>query len=211
MIASAAGFEAAAGAGGCGVVPALASLLGGLPAEGELFSGRAAVAVVVGIVAEVFFAEEAQGGVGGGVGFGDVGGDARFEAGFDLLAVVIAHIGEHIEAVHAERLLGAQGHHAEQALFGDRVGQLVVDDELVLGIDGHLEVIADIGDPAAADGHAAALGIGEGDLGFAAFIHALLQAFVLLHALLEQPDLLLELLGGELRLFGFFGVVGIQV
>ncbi|HEX9674532.1 MAG TPA: hypothetical protein VGA07_01000 [Anaerolineales bacterium] len=66
------------------------------------------------------------------------------------------------------------------------------------------------GDAAAADRHAAAVGIGEGDLGVAAFIHALLQAFVLLHALLEQSDLLLELLGRELRLFGFFGVVGIQ-
>src|SRR3970040_1856555 len=73
-IAGAAGLEAAAGAGGCGVVPALASLLGGLPAEGELFSGRAVVAVILGIVAEVFFAEEAQGGVGGGVGFRGGGG-----------------------------------------------------------------------------------------------------------------------------------------
>src|SRR3972149_2639537 len=152
------------------IFSALASLLGGLPAEGELFSGRAAVAVVVGIVAEVFFAEEAQGGVGGGVGFGDVGGDARLEASFDLQAVVIAHVGEHIEAVHAERLLGAQGHGAEQALFGDRVGQLVVDDELVLGIDGDLGVIAEVGDAAAADGHGAAVGIGEGERRLAALI-----------------------------------------
>jgi hypothetical protein len=66
------------------------------------------------------------------------------------------------------------------------------------------------GDPAAADPHGAAVGIGEGDLGLAVFVHALLQAFVLLHALLVQPNLLLELLGREPGLFGFFGVVGVQ-
>ena len=84
------------GAGGGSVGPAFSALLGGLPAladrpgeaEGEPFSSRAAVAVVLGIVAEVFLAKQTQLGVGGGVGFGDVGSNARFQAGSYLQAVV---------------------------------------------------------------------------------------------------------------------------
>jgi hypothetical protein len=67
----------------------------------------------------------------------------------------------------------------------------VIHDQFVLGVDGDLDVIAHVGDPAAADGHGAGVRIGEGDLGLVALFHALLQALVVLHALLEQPDLLL--------------------
>lgn len=98
------------GAGGGGVGPAFSALLGGLEAEGEPLSGRAPIAIVLGVVAEVFFAKQAQAGVGGRVGFGDVGGDPSFEAGFDLLAVVVTHIRENLEPIYAERLFCAQCH-----------------------------------------------------------------------------------------------------
>jgi len=85
----------------------------------------------------------------------------------------------------------------------------MVDEELVLGVDGDLDVVAHVGDPAAADRHGTTIGGGEGDLRLASLFHAPQQALVLLHAFLEQLDLLFELLGGELALFGFLGVVSV--
>ena len=105
----------------------------------------------------------------------------------------------------------------EQSALGDRIRDLVVDDELVLGVHGHLDValcqdgIAHVGDPAATDGHGAGVRIGEGDLGLVALFDAPLQALVVLHALFQEPDLLFQLLGGELAFFGLLGVVGIQL
>jgi len=61
----------------------------------------------------------------------------------------------------------------EQAAVGGLVGDRMVDDQLVLPADGDLEVVlcqdglAHIGDLSAAGGHAAAVRIGEGDLGLA--------------------------------------------
>lgn len=62
--------EAAEGAGGRGVSPDVAAWFPGLEVEGEDLSGGAAVAVLVRVIAEVLFAEEAEGAVGGGVGLG---------------------------------------------------------------------------------------------------------------------------------------------
>lgn len=105
--------EAALNAGGGGVGPALPPLLGGLEAEGELFSGRAPIAVGLQTVAEILLAKETQLGVGGSVGFGEVGGDLCFDAGFDLLTVVVAHVREHIQPFDPEGLFGTEGHLAK--------------------------------------------------------------------------------------------------
>ena len=103
------------------------------------------------------------------------------------------------------------GQAREQATLGDRIRDLMIDDELVLGVDGHLDVIAHISDPAAAHGHGTGVGVGEGDLGLVALFDAPLQAFVILHALFQEPDLLFQLLSGELALIGFLSVVGIHL
>mgnify|MGYP001598022319 CR=1 FL=1 len=86
----------------------------------------------------------------------------------------------------------------------------------MLAVDRDLDVtlcqdgIGDVGNPSAAYRHRAAIGVGEGDLGLAALIHTPPQALVVLHALFEELNLLFELLGGELALFGLLGVVGVQ-
>jgi hypothetical protein len=81
--------------------------------------------------------------------------------------------------------------------MGNRVGDLVIEDELVQGIDGDLDVVADIGG-AAAGGHAAAVGAGEGDLGLAAALELLLQFLGPGPLALHLFDLLAEFFCGEL-------------
>ena len=100
--------------------------------------------------------------------------------------------------VHAENFLGAQGHGMEQVAVGGLVGDFMVDDELVLLVDGDLNVIAYVGDLTTAGGHGAAIRIGEGDLGLAGVFHLLGELEELPSASLEGFDLLPELLGGEL-------------
>jgi len=101
--------------------------------------------------------------------------------------------------IHAEDFLGAQGHGVQQVAVGGLVGDFVVDDELVLLVDADLNIVGDIGDLSAAGGHGAAVRIGEGDLGLTGVFHLLGELEQLTPASLEGVDLLLKLLGSELR------------
>jgi len=62
--AGATGFEETRSTGGGGVGPDVAACFPGLEAEGKHLSGRAEVAVLGKVIAEVLFAEEAQGTAG---------------------------------------------------------------------------------------------------------------------------------------------------
>jgi len=75
LVAGASAFEGTlAAGGGVGVVADLAFLLDGGETIGQRLAGWAEVAVVLGVVGEVLFGEEATLAVGGGVGLGDVRG-----------------------------------------------------------------------------------------------------------------------------------------
>src|SRR3972149_10425428 len=151
LVACAIGFEGTLAAGAGGVVADLPLLLNGLEAKGQGLTGRAPVAVLLPVIAEVFFGEQPALAVGGGVGFGDVGIDVFLKAGLHFLPIVVAHVGDHIHLVDAQGLLGALGHAAQQPEVGDIVGDVVVDDQFVLGVDAELNVEADQGGLAAPD------------------------------------------------------------
>jgi len=53
--------------------------------------------------------------------------------------------------LHGESPFGAEGHGAEQPAFGDCIGDLIIHDQFVLGVDGDLDVITDVGDSASTD------------------------------------------------------------
>src|SRR3990170_8761457 len=114
FVACALGFEGTRSAGGgVGVVADFAILLDGGETIGESLAGRAAVAVVLGVVAEVLLGEQAPLAVGGGVGFGDVRGDVFLKAGLHFLPVVIPPVGDDVDLVDAQGFLGALGHVAQ--------------------------------------------------------------------------------------------------
>ena len=127
------------------------------------------------------------------------------------MAIVIAHVGHRLQALDSQQVLGPLGHGAEVGAVGRIIGDFMVEDELVLGVDGDLDVIGHVGAMAFAGGHGSAIWVGEGDLRLARLLHVVLQTLGLLHALSKLLDLLFELLGGERRLFRLLGVVGIQL
>jgi hypothetical protein len=140
---------------------------------------------------EVFLGEEARGAVDRGEGLGDEGRDPGLGAGFDLLGVVIAHVGHRFQSLHSQRVLGPLGHRAKVGAVGRVVGDFMVEDELVLAVDGHLDVIGDVGAVAFSGGDGAAVGVGQGDLGLTGLVHLLAQGSQLPLALPEDLDLLL--------------------
>jgi hypothetical protein len=85
-----------------GIVLDVSSLLGGLEAEGELLSRWAPIAILIEVIAEVFFAEGAMLAAGRGLGFGDEGRDAHIQTGFDILAMVVTHICQDFKIIHTE-------------------------------------------------------------------------------------------------------------
>lgn len=90
---------------------------------------------------------------------GDPGGFARG----DVLARKVAAVGCGRDGVHAERLLGQDGGGRKLTQVAAQVSDLLFDDELVLGIYGHLRVVADA--HLGVGGHGAAVWVGERHLG----------------------------------------------
>src|SRR3989337_2103879 len=74
LVACAIGFKGTLAAGAGGVIADLPLLLDGCEPIGQGLAGRAPVAVLIGVIAEVFFGEEAARAVGGGGGFWHVRG-----------------------------------------------------------------------------------------------------------------------------------------
>ena len=203
-------LDGTACAGVGGVILDLSVLFGGLEAEGQLLSCGAPVVILLGVVTEIIFGEEPALAAGGSLRFGDERRDARIQAGFDFHAVVVAHVCQDFEFVHTEQLLYPLGHVAEEIPVGDGVGDFVIGDQLVLLVDADLHValcqdgIAHVRPAASADGHHAAVGVGEGDLGFSALVELLFQLLGFFPHALHFFDFLLQFFGGELFLIGFF-------
>ena len=70
FVACAIGFKGTLAAGAGGVIADLPLLFNGLETKGQGLAGRAPVAILLPVIAEVFFGEEAARAVGGGVRFG---------------------------------------------------------------------------------------------------------------------------------------------
>src|ERR1700730_10227275 len=59
-------------------------------------------------------------------------------------------VGDGIELLHAQRRLGLVGHMGELRSVGSVVGYLMHDDQMMVGLDGNLDVVADDAGTAAA-------------------------------------------------------------
>jgi len=88
-----------------------------------------------------------------------MGDAARRLASLDVLGFEIAAIGDDVDRLDAEDFSRGLGGFRQQPHVDDLVGHFLIDDQLVLGVDGDLGIVAD-GD-ARVRRHGAAVGIGQ--------------------------------------------------
>ena len=126
---------------------------------GETRASRADIDVLIGEVAEVLLAKPALrlGPRGQGLGQGDRDPDPF--ASQDLLAVEVAAVRHHIQFVDFQGGLGLLGHRRELGAVVALVDDLMGDDQVVLSIDGGLDIVADHAGTPAGSRHGAGIGV----------------------------------------------------
>ena len=159
---------------------------------GEPFTGRANVNVLLRHVTEVLFAEPPSDVDARGHRLGQRDRDARFLARQNLLAVEVAAIGDGIEVLHFQRRLRPLGHGRKLRPVVTDVGHLMRDDQMMLGVDRDLDVVADDTGALAARRHRAGIGICQRYLLVRCGEHFHLENLETLHLLLQLLDLLFQ-------------------
>ena len=119
----------------------------------QQLAGGAAIDILLGQVSEVVLAELALRLHAGCCGLGQRHGDAGIVARLDLLAAVVAAIGNGLELVDAENGLGLHGHVGKLCPIRAAIRHLVRNDEMVLGVYRDLHVVADDARAASARRH----------------------------------------------------------
>ena len=121
--------------------------------------GRTDVGVEPGIVSELVLAKQALAHRGAALRLGDVRNAAGLLAGLDVFDLEVAAIRDDVDRLDPQDFAGRLGSFRQQAHVHDLVCHRLLDDQLVLRVDRHLNVVAD------ADlrrrGHGAAVGIGR--------------------------------------------------
>ena len=159
---------------------------------GELLAGRTNVNVLVSHIAEVLLAEASFGLCVRGHRLWQRNRDTSLVACANLFAVELTAVGDGIELLHAQRRLGLVGHMGELRSVSPVVGYLMHNDQMMVGLDGNLKVVADDAGTAAAGGHRAGIGIGQRYLLVRGGKHLHLETLETPHLLLQRLDLLFE-------------------
>src|SRR5580692_7934648 len=126
---------------------------------GELLACRTNVNVLISHIAEVLLAEASFRLCVRGHRLWQRNRDASLLACQDLFAVEVTAVGDGIELLYAQRRLGLVGHMGELRSVGSVVGYLMHDDQMMVGLDGNLDVVADDAGTAAAGRHRTGIGI----------------------------------------------------
>src|SRR5271163_2200314 len=108
----------------------------------ETLSAGAKIGVAARVVVKLFLAEQPMADRRPALRVSNVGIDAGLFAGLDILAFVVALVGDGIEPRHAEHFFGGAGGLREQPEIAAGVGHFLGDDQLVLSIDRDLRIIA---------------------------------------------------------------------
>ena len=117
-------------------------------------------------------------------------------AGQHLVAVVIASVGQHRDLLASACRAGLPAHGGQLRPIAADIGHVMGDDQMVLGIDGDLHIVADNASALAAGRHRAGIGIGQGDL----FVGRGLDLLTNLPEGLHLPPQALDLLLGGIVL-----------
>ncbi len=128
-------------------------------------AGRTTVEVACCIIGELVLGEAPRGDGRTALWPRDVGNDTNLLTSSDVLAFVIAFISYGIDPLDAEQLPRVASCLRQQAEIATGIADMLLDDQLVLRIHGHLRVVAhaDLG----AGRHSARIGVGKRNLAFA--------------------------------------------
>src|SRR3984957_14824036 len=154
----------------------------------QYLPGRADIGVEPDIVAKLVLAKEALADRGAALRSGNVRNATDPLTGLDVLDFEVAAIGDDIDRLDAQDLTGRLRGLRQQAHVHDLVGHRLLDDQLVLRVDRHLNVIPD-GD-LGVGGHGAAVGIGQRDLVLAGSLELNQHRVITPAFLAERCDLL---------------------
>ena len=179
------GFEGAVRADVGPVRVDLHAVLDGCLVPAQTLSCRALVLVITRDVDEVGLAEAPLCLGVGGHRLGHVCPDACFFTGQDLRALEVATIGNHFQLVLANGLTRLRRHRPEFTAVATDVDDVVSDDQVMLGVGGHLHVVANHPGATPAGGHRAGIGIGQRQLLVGLILQLALDRSKLLHLLLE--------------------------
>jgi hypothetical protein len=136
-------------------------------------------------------------------------GHTGLVTGVDRMAVRVAHVRHDSKPLDSQRLLGSHGQRAQLLIVGDGMGDILLDHELMLAVDGTRHVVAHV--HLGARGHRAALGIGQAERGLTTRRALLHKAAISLLTLLEALDLFLQLRSGRLMDTGCLTIGCIQI
>ena len=166
-------------------------MLDGVKAECEPLACRTLGGIGGRIIGEVILAEEAKLLVGRGERTGSIGVMPASRQVLTSSPMVVANVRHGLERA-AQDVLGLQRHGAEPVPVARIVRHLVGDNKLVLPVNGHLHVVADLGATALPSVHRTAFWSREGRVGLAPLAsHWGLQTGIEKLALLECLNLCL--------------------
>jgi len=148
---------------------------------GQAFAGRAGIVIVFRVINEISNGEEAKLVVAGGHCLGNAGQDASSFASQHLLAAIIASVSQHGDFFAFDGLEGFATHKSQLRPVRADVGDFVRDDEMMLGVNSDLDIVADDAGAFAAGRHRAGVGIGERNLFVGCRFHLPLHLFERLH------------------------------
>lgn len=146
-------------------------------AVSQVAPGGAAVDIPLRVVEEVGLHEHALAAVAGGFRARHRHGDAGFVTGKDLGAAEVALVGDGMQLLAPQRRLGRRRHRAQLRAIEALIGDLVGHDQVGLGVDGTLDIVANQPAEPGAGRHRAGIGIGQGNLSVGGigqgFVHCL--------------------------------------
>src|ERR1700729_2299555 len=161
----------------------------------QYLPGRADIGVAPRVVVKLVLAKEALADRGAALRSGNVRNATDPLTGLDVLDFEVAAIGDDIDRLDAQGLTGRLRGLRQQAHVHDLVGHRLLDDQLVLRVDRHLNVIPD-GD-LGVGGHGAAVRIGPRDLVLAGSLELSQHRLVAAALLAQRRDLLGQVLGAR--------------
>ena len=123
---------------------------------------------------------------------GTIRRDAGAFARQNLVAAEVAAVGQDGDLLAARGLLRLQRHRCKLVAIVPLVDHLVGHDQMVLGVDGDLHIVADGGGAFAAGRHRTGVGIGQRDLLVGRVLDRLLHHLQGLHLLAQAGNLLLQ-------------------
>src|SRR6266851_6606130 len=160
------------------------------------------------VVAELIFTEQARSDRGTTLRTRHVRVDPSLLAGLDVLDLEIAPIGHDRDPLHSENLLCRFGGLCQQTHIHNLVRDLLLDDQLVLYIDGDLHIVAhrNMG----MRRHRSAVGVGERDLALPRLVQFRQHLLVPLTPLPNRGDLLGQVLDPRAALPALGGVALVE-